>query len=1136
MPTFEVNDTVVLKNDCSLVGTIERTAGLSDGFESTSLEDLLIVNYTDVPERVLIDFVNSAIPPREYVFIICVDEERGAFLTHENDLELLSRSFDLGDVVKKNGQSSSMIGTVINYTDTYALDHVFHETRDGRLISSLAPDAKQQIPSCGDNCVANLSPHNYIFNVSAQDITHAQDVFEGDLALYDDWLGAIEEAEFDIVLRLTNDSIVILKSPQDLHLPIKDPEKPLVSLPEFDNLRRPNVIDAFQGWSTIPALKTPGLGSFVATSRATLKAGRWIRGEYIGATPPEGIVIGVIPRTVDARWITPSPFTRKPIRDLQHPSHRHTVYKNINAYRNPTELKPREGLKICDGTSYPSARSQTDSSVALLNNGSQARSTGAYQDLRPGDQVRFRDPTAASVKYAGVHGTRHGAFRRISSSQHCPGWDLNILKIVSKTQMVVVQWQDGSETTITANELHRFAAFESALTPGQAVLNRAGLQQSLVGHDGVGASAPQFIPFNEMAFFERPHNLHPSKVGIVQAVDHQERVAKVRWFEKPKVVLIEAGELLSPESWFGPISSSIEEVSLYEIMTFPAFDKRLRDFVVLPPNTTLEELRKNIKNKKLDEAYDLPMATNPALDFDRLITRAKTCMHAKHIEETQRAISSEGDNGDGTWIGEIVGIGLDGTLTVRMRGGKICRDTQLPLDVVLACINVDELGVQDYDAEEDLEEWWEDYVEGRDDSRSPSPISQSFEYEGGARLDTDEDDDAWTSAEEDMSGSQLSDGTTAGAQHLEADEDGYIDEDVEMADASTQTAVSLPSAPTAPPRSGSFATLRQHLPSEPPLPFEVLDILPPADQYSADLHPSTSSTFLKRIRKEHKTLASSLPPGQIYVRTYDSRLDLLRCLIIGPPDTPYEDAPFLVDLYLGPKFPDEPPIAHFHSWTSGLGRINPNLYEEGKICLSLLGTWPGKESGEGWSKDATILQLLVSLQGLVMVRNPFFNEAGFEGYEQEGGYRLEAAQYAEKAFVMARGFVRHALERPPRGVEDVLAWLFLPDEAKQEQMGAIDQAEESQEEQRRGLLLKILQRGRRLIESSEAVRTSAMQVDNDGQSDQQQSQEVQLMDAAGSTGDATKAFLRPLSKGAVVMLRRMLAELDAAGSVAEGGA
>lgn len=58
----------------------------------------------------------------------------------------------------------------------------------------------------------------------------------------------------------------------------------------------------------------------------------------------------------------------------------------------------------------------------------------------------------------------------------------------------------------------------------------------------------------------------------------------------------------------------------------------------------------------------------------------------------------------------------------------------------------------------------------------------------------------------------------------------------------------------------------------------------------------------------------------IVVRAYEDRSDLLRSLIIGPANTPYEDAPFVIDWRLDSSFPNSPPIAHFLSWTNGNGR------------------------------------------------------------------------------------------------------------------------------------------------------------------------------------------------------------------------
>jgi len=58
-------------------------------------------------------------------------------------------------------------------------------------------------------------------------------------------------------------------------------------------------------------------------------------------------------------------------------------------------------------------------------------------------------------------------------------------------------------------------------------------------------------------------------------------------------------------------------------------------------------------------------------------------------------------------------------------------------------------------------------------------------------------------------------------------------------------------------------------------------------------------------------------------------------------------------------------------------RFNPNLYNCGKVCLSLLGTWSGS-AGESWNpKTSSLLQILVSIQSLILVSEPYYNEPGY---------------------------------------------------------------------------------------------------------------------------------------------------------------
>jgi baculoviral IAP repeat-containing protein 6 len=96
---------------------------------------------------------------------------------------------------------------------------------------------------------------------------------------------------------------------------------------------------------------------------------------------------------------------------------------------------------------------------------------------------------------------------------------------------------------------------------------------------------------------------------------------------------------------------------------------------------------------------------------------------------------------------------------------------------------------------------------------------------------------------------------------------------------------------------------------------------------------------------------------------------------VGPEGTPYAHGCFEFDLLLPSSYPLVPPKVQLVTTGGGTVRFNPNLYNCGKVCLSLLGTW----SGPGWDpKTSTLLQVLVSIQSLILVPDPYFNEPGYE--------------------------------------------------------------------------------------------------------------------------------------------------------------
>ncbi|GJJ10039.1 hypothetical protein Clacol_004265 [Clathrus columnatus] len=197
--------------------------------------------------------------------------------------------------------------------------------------------------------------------------------------------------------------------------------------------------------------------------------------------------------------------------------------------------------------------------------------------------------------------------------------------------------------------------------------------------------------------------------------------------------------------------------------------------------------------------------------------------------------------------------------------------------------------------------------------------------------------------------------------------------------------------------------------------FAILSNAPLDHAFYSSKPAQTSKAFMSRLNKEYRVLKSSLPDS-IIVRVYEDRADLLRSLIIGPENTPYENAPFVIDWLLDSDFPQSPPQAHFLSWTNGNGRVNPNLYEEGKVCLSILGTWAG-DRNESWSATrSSLLQALVSIQGLgARVPTKLRNT-------EEG--TVNSRLYNEKAYVLSRGFVRRALEIPLGSLETEIRWFY----------------------------------------------------------------------------------------------------------------
>jgi baculoviral IAP repeat-containing protein 6 len=193
----------------------------------------------------------------------------------------------------------------------------------------------------------------------------------------------------------------------------------------------------------------------------------------------------------------------------------------------------------------------------------------------------------------------------------------------------------------------------------------------------------------------------------------------------------------------------------------------------------------------------------------------------------------------------------------------------------------------------------------------------------------------------------------------------------------------------------------------------------------------------RRIAKELASISSSLPltlSSSIFVVMDEARVDVLKVLITGPEDTPYQNGLFEFDIFFPPNYPNVPPKCQFLTTGNGAIRFNPNLYADGKVCLSILGTWEGRPE-EKWNPLCSCLQVLVSIQALILVKHPYFNEPGFERHQNTAKGDESSRKYN---FNIEQATLIHALygqfRNPPVYFKEVIMrhfWIKRHDIIKQ---------------------------------------------------------------------------------------------------------
>ena len=860
----------------------------------------------------------------------------------ENALVLTDRALSVGDVVKRNS-SDVQSGTVLKTSTLCNLEPIYNE-----------------LPYHGSTSWDHL-PQDNLLTMPSEDLEFV-DYEPGDRVFFKDWMGEVTDIFEEVSVRLSNGTIVKVQDPEALEIPeyVFKPTFPGAHVPLVDALRRGRK-QRNETRSIKPAGEDTGPpvsfypGQTVLTTKANLRLGHWVVGSYTPSEPPRGVIVDVKVHSLRVDWIATKLF------DTTRAS-----FDKPDEFIGFPEL---EEIRLYNRNSLQSVADRK-----LTSFGSRHQ----YDDFSSGDIVKFRDGAGAAVKYSEESPGRavHGVFRRIPRNI-TEGFDLNTFHVKNTITSVVIQWQDGKITEERSNNLLPYLNVdEHDVWPGEIVSVRSTEEKS----EGI---------------------LGLKEVGVVQSVDALERIARVRWFKDPSAAIYDGrpSSLVAGTS-LGSISERETSVAVFDISAYPALTKRRGDLVIISPDPKSKDVRpvrdriqdfhSTHSNPMPSLAQMIPSVGNPLRSLaNHFLSDVPETISTSSIEDPHDILSTS----EIRWFGEIVDLGMDGLLTVRLGALDRPIDIRLPTERVTVAVGGDDFDSESDDTSDDYDSMSSgDWAHSHDDS--PEPISETFEYEGGERLDSGTEDDWMT---DDTNGYDDDDGDDDDDEEEEEEEgstvewsstshESSIDEDVEMRDASserepeyqtvenrahaaTQTTPEQPSSSSAQYRFSTFS----NMPSQ----FEIIEGFEHLSHHFASTIPNFSSQLLRRIRKEHTMLRNNLPEG-IWIRTWDDRLDLLRVLIIGSRGTPYELAPFLLDFKLPHDFPANPPDVHFHSWTQYIGRINPNLYEDGKVCLSILGTWDHSSDTEGWNPaKSSLLQVIVSLLGLVLVEEPYYSELSF---------------------------------------------------------------------------------------------------------------------------------------------------------------
>ncbi|XP_074312913.1 putative ubiquitin-conjugating enzyme E2 23 isoform X2 [Silene latifolia] len=894
----------------------------------------------------------------DHVRVLWMDDSETSH--HRNELTVIDRGFLHGDYVASALDPTGQVGLVVDVSMTVDL---------------LAPDG------------------SIVKDVSSREVKRVRDITVGDYVVSGPWLGRVDDVLDNVTVLFDDGSICKIQGAEPLRL------RPIAK-----NLLEDGHCPYHPGQRV------------KAGSSSVFKDGNWLSGRWKANRRLEATVIKVTVGSVYVHWISSSGYgpdasvspaeeqSPKNLKLLSCFSHvhwqlgdwcflpSHVFSSSIPLDKGLSKLQLQESEKFIPEESSQNVESMDHDGVDT----SDGADGNALNNISPKSSSCSSSLSVSKDNVQETWHTRRKKLRKVvvkrdkKPRKKEENFERALLIVNTRTK-VDVGWQDGTiEKGLDSTLL---IPIES---PGD--------------HDFV---AEQYVI--EKAADDNEESAEIRRVGVIRSVDAKEKTACVSWLK----------QVTRPED---PREFEKEEiVSVYELEGHPDYDYCYGDVVVRlsPAVAVADDSEENL----------MKLNVSDCVSGDTMID--------SNEKEAATGVEADSESSDLSWVGNITGL-KNGDIEVTWADGMV--STVGPQAVYVVGRDDDEsiVGGSDIgdaaswetleDDEMDVTDDAEKTPDGTDNnpeagnetavsennSGSNGPLGFAFEFirmasgifsrgrnhensESSGENELQVEEEIYISdgrASSNVSDSQVPSVTDDGAGHTSSDM-GVLDKDEAM------SSLSPNGLDTEAPSGGNLCNFKR---------FDTAK--DPSDHFflGANTPGNNERKWLKKVQRDWSILQNNLPDG-IYVRVYEDRMDLLRAVIVGAYGTPYQDGLFFFDFQMPPDYPDVPPSAHYHS---GGWRINPNLYEEGKVCLSLLNTWTGR-GNEVWdSKSSSILQVLVSLQGLVLNSRPYFNEAGYDKQIGTAEGEKNSLSYNENTFLLNCKTIMYLMRKPPKDFEDLV--------------------------------------------------------------------------------------------------------------------